>query len=64
MDQDTVVYLENPWSGHVSTMTWEEVQKWANENVHVEDRADWLDAAFRAAVHEDAKTLGAMIIGS
>ena len=64
MDQDKVVYLENPWSGSVSTMTWAEVLKWASENVHVVDRSSWLKEARKAAENDDAKTLGAMIIGS
>ena len=64
IEKDQAVYLENPWSGHVSTMTWGEVVEWANENVHIDDRMNWILEAKLAALSEDAKTLGAMIIGS
>ena len=64
MKKNEVIQLENPWSGHISTMTWGEIEEWANDNVHMKDRENWLRDATIAAKEGDAKTLGSMIIGS
>lgn len=62
--KDTVCYLENPWSGTVSQMTWGEIKQWSRENVHESARKEWLEEAQKAAKTGDSKTLGIMIIGS
>ena len=60
----TTCYLENPWSGTVSQMTWGEIKQWSRENVHESARKEWLEEAQKAAKTGDSKTLGIMIIGS
>lgn len=62
--KNTVCYLENPWSGTVSQMTWGEIKQWSRENVHESARKEWLEEAQKAAKTGDSKTLGIMIIGS
>lgn len=60
----TTCYLENPWSGTVKAMPWDEIEKWAEENVHESARDEWLREARKAAATGDSKALGTMIIGS
>jgi hypothetical protein len=60
----TTCYLENPWSGTVKVMTWGEIEKWVEENVHESAREEWLREARKAAAAGDSKALGTMIIGS
>lgn len=60
----TICFLENPWSGTVSQMTWGEIKQWCMENVHESARKEWLREARKAAATGDSKTLGTMIIGS
>ena len=62
--KDTILYLENPWSGAISIMTWGQVEGWASDNVHPDDQREWLHAASLAAQTNDAALLGNMIIGS
>ena len=62
---ETVLTLENPWSGSTAReMTWAEIVAWCADNVHPNDRAEWLIAALQAAWTGDSATLGKMIIGS
>ena len=56
--------VQNPWTGATITMTWDEISKFAAQNVHVVDRKNWLDVAETAARAGDAETLGKMIIAS
>ena len=64
ISKDTVMYLKNPWSNAVSTMTWGEVIAWAQNHIHPSNRRNWLAHARRAVRREDAEMLGQMIIGS
>ncbi|GAF87478.1 unnamed protein product [marine sediment metagenome] len=57
--------LENPWTKNVAKyMSWTEIKKWANENIHSIDIRDWLSGAMRAYHKNDSGMLGHMIIGS
>lgn len=64
LSDSMVCYLKNPWSDHVSEMTWGEIKTWAHNNVHPVDVDNWMRYARKAARNCDADTLGKMIIGS
>jgi hypothetical protein len=45
-------------------LTWNQIKKWAGENVHEDSRKEWLKEAREAFRDDDGETLGNMIIGS
>lgn len=62
---DTKVTLTNPWTkAPAKEMTLKEIDQWAEQNVHPQDRRNWKREAHKAFKANDGDTLGNMIIGS
>jgi len=59
------VTLLNPWTGvPCREMTWPDIMKWAEENIHARHVDEWLDDAAVAFDEKDGHSLGRMVIGS
>lgn len=63
MEPGYTCILENPLTGARSTMTWGEIVDWCRENVDAIVSEAWIAMACKAAIEQDAGTLGRMIIG-
>jgi hypothetical protein len=58
------IYLINPWSGAVSATTWEGIVEFCRNNVHPNNKTEWMRIAYKAVREDNALLLGSMIIGS